>query len=541
MWRLLVVLIFLSFSGIAQQDYKVLIHFTDKSGSEYSISSPHQFLSERAINRRQKQSISIQLSDIPVNTHYIKEVLSVGTVEYIHQSKWMNAILISFVDSSLFTEIKNIDCVKSVQVLDSPRTIHRPDNKFTDQTTINKIFDYGKGDKQVEMHNLHFIHQLGFTGEGMQIAVFDAGFSGVDTLEAFAYLRDNGNLLGTKDFVDADASGFYYAGHGRSVLSTMAGYVSGSLIGTAPDAGYYLFRTEESNSETLVEEFNWLAAAEYADSLGVDIINSSLGYTTFNDTLENHTYADMDGNTTIVTKAADWAASKGVLVVNSAGNSGNNNWHYIGAPADADSILTLGAVGEDSVKASFSSYGPTVDGRIKPTVVARGLLAYVIGGDGKRTTSNGTSFSSPIMAGAVACLWQAFPNETNMSIIDYVQRYSHQADNPDSLLGYGIPDLFAAYLELENRNYPVLVEYVEVYPNPITDNFTVEYFSQDDKQVDLCVYDLLGRLILKQVHTIEIGRNRFLVNIDWSKYPDSMYIIQMDNGGKFLSKKVLKF
>ncbi|MBL4623957.1 MAG: S8 family serine peptidase, partial [Flavobacteriales bacterium] len=435
---LLVVLVFLSFSAYSQNQYKALVEFVDKSQSGYSSFRPNEYLSERAIQRRQRQGIKVVENDLPVNERYIRKVLNLGTVKSVHQSKWMNAILVSFSDSSLLNQIDKLGCVKSIQLLDSPLTIHKPDHKVAPQLQSKEVLDYGKGDNQVELHNLQHIHGLGYTGAGMQIAVFDAGFSGVDTLDAFAYMRDNGNLLGTKDFVNPVDTDFYQAGHGRSVLSTMAGYLPGYFVGTAPDAAYYLFRTEASSSETLVEEFNWLAAAEYADSLGVDIINSSLGYTTFNDSLENHTYADMNGNTTIVTRAADWAASKGILVVNSAGNSGNNSWHYIGAPADADSILTLGAITYDSIKASFSSFGPTVDGRIKPDVVAQGLNAYVIGGDGDRKMANGTSFSSPIMAGAVACLWQAFPHESNMTIIDYVQRYGHQAENPDSLLGYGI-------------------------------------------------------------------------------------------------------
>jgi serine protease AprX len=538
---LLLVFFSLSLSGYTQHTYKILVEFVDKAESRYSIDSPSEYLSKRAIQRREKQGIAIQLNDIPVNEHYINQVLVFDSVSLIHQSKWKNSVLFSSADVHMFDQIKNLSCVKSVRLLDAPSIDHMPDNKEMPCQLNRDAFDYGKGDNQVEMHNLHLIHQLGYTGAGMQIAVFDAGYSGVDTLAAFDYMRENGNLLGTKDFVNPVDTDFYQAGHGRAVLSTMASYLPGSLIGTAPDAAYYLFRTEASSSETLVEEFNWLAAAEYADSLGVDIINSSLGYTTFNDSLENHSYADMDGNTTIVTKAADWAASKGILVVNSAGNSGNNDWHYIGAPADADSVLTLGAVTVDSSKASFSSFGPTVDGRIKPDVAARGLSAYVIGADGDREVSNGTSFSSPIMAGAVACLWQAFPYETNMTIIDYVRKYGHQAEQPDSLLGYGIPDLYSAYLELENRNYPVPEEYIEVYPNPITSQFTIEYYSQNNMDVDLCIYNTLGSTVLKQTHAVKLGRNILSVSIDWDKYADSVYIIQMNQGGKLMSKKVLKF
>ena len=538
---LLLVLLFLSFNSYSQQQYKLLVNFIDKYQSEYTLSTPQNYLSERALERRQIQGIEIKLNDLPVNNHYVDKVLGLGDVSTVLRSKWMNAILVSFQDYMLIEQVNNLDCVSSVKILDSPNSIHHPDNKQNLEVLNKAALDYGKGDRQVEMHNLHLLHQLGYTGSGMQIAVFDSGFNGADSLEAFEYMHQNGNLLGIKDFVNPVDTDFYQAGHGRSVLSTMAGYMPGYFIGTAPDASYYLFRTEDGSSETLVEEFNWLAAAEYADSLGVDIINSSLGYTTFNDSLENHNYNDMDGNTTIVTKAADWAASKGIIVVNSAGNSGNGSWHYIGAPADADSILTIGAVAYDSSKASFSSFGPTVDGRIKPTVVARGLNAYVIDNEGERSTSNGTSFSSPIIAGAVACLWQAYPNKTNMSIIDYVQRFDHQADSPDSLLGYGIPNLYNAYLELENRNYFVPQEYIDVYPNPITNQFTIKYFSQGIKQVELAIYDVLGRKVLTQLHEVKEGRNHIAVSVDWAKYSDSIYVIQMNHGGQLLSQKILKF
>lgn len=539
-WRLLV-FVFLSFNSYSQKKYKLLVNFTDKNQSEYTLSDPQNYLSERALYRRQIQGIEIKLNDLPVNIQYVDKVLDLGAVSMVLRSKWMNAVLVSFQDYLLIEQVNNLDCVSSVKILDSPNSFHHPDNKRNLEVLNRAALDYGKGDRQVEMHNLHLLHQLGYTGRGMQIAVFDSGFNGADSLEAFEYMHQNGNLLGVKDFVNPVDTDFYQAGHGRSVLSTMAAYLPGYFVGTAPDASYYLFRTEDESSETLVEEFNWLAAAEYADSLGVDIINSSLGYTTFNDSLENHNYNDMDGNTTIVTKAADWAASKGILVVNSAGNSGNGSWHYVGAPADADSILTIGAVAYDSSKAPFSSFGPTFDGRIKPTVVARGLNAYVIDNQGERSTSNGTSFSSPIIAGAAACLWQAYPKETNMSIINYIQRFGHQADSPDSLLGYGIPNFYNAYLELENRNYFVPLEYIDLYPNPIMNQFTINYFSQSRKLVELAIYDVLGRKVLTQFHEVKEGRNRIEVSVDWGNYSDSIYVIQINYGGQLLSKKILKF
>ena len=253
------------------------------------------------------------------------------------------------------------------------------------------------------------LHNRDLKGKGKLIAILDAGFSRVDEMIAFEELFAENRILGTKDFVQRNNNVFDEHTHGMMVLSTMGAENKGQIIGTSPEASFWLLRTEDVDSENLIEEYNWLCAAEFADSVGADIINSSLGYTTFDDAGQNHTYTDMDGRTAPVSIAATIAAQKGMIVVNSAGNSGSGSWHFIGAPADADSILSVGAVDENADFAWFSSYGPSFDGRVKPTVVAQGRNTIVATSNNGTLTGNGTSFSSPIVAGLSACLWEAHP------------------------------------------------------------------------------------------------------------------------------------
>ncbi len=332
-----------------------------------------------------------------------------------------------FFENESFTKIANEDIVKGV--------------------TSGESYDYGQAFNQINMLNGIPLHDLGYDGAGMTIAVLDAGFLNANVLSAFDSLWLNNQIIGYKDFVSPLAPDIFGSHtHGTSVLSTMGANLPAEMVGTAPKADYWLLRSEDDATEYLIEELNWASAAEYADSVGVDVINSSLVYNTFDDPAQDHTYAYMDGNTTPITIAADLAASKGILVVNSAGNSGSSSWHYIGAPADGDSVFSIGAVNSSGVYASFSSTGPTYDGRIKPNVVAQGQGSTIISAySGNVISGNGTSFSSPITAGMVASLWQAHPDKKNTEIMEAIQQSATQALNPDSLLGFGIPDYFAAH------------------------------------------------------------------------------------------------
>jgi len=324
------------------------------------------------------------------------------------------------------------------------------------------------------MLNGQILHENNFTGSGMQIAVIDAGFPNVDTMEAFARIRDNNQILGGYDFVDRSEEFYDDHNHGTHVLSDIAGYLENEFVGTAPDASFYLFRTEDANNETPLEETLWVEAAERADSLGVDVINTSLGYTTFDDSKYDYTYADMDGETTFISRGAKVGASKGMLLVTSVGNSGSSAWKYMGAPADVDEVFSIGAVDANEDIAFFSSFGPTPDGRIKPDVLAQGRNAGIINYiTDSPSTSNGTSFSSPIMAGLVACFWQAFPDKTNLEIMQMIRESADRYTNPTDQYGYGIPDFSVAYdtsLSIDDDS----IETIGIYPNPASNMIYVE-------------------------------------------------------------------
>jgi serine protease AprX len=353
---LFIIIFFVILSAIAQESSSIyLVQFKDKNASEYSVDKPSEYLSAKAIERRQVQHIPINSTDLPVNINYINQVKAVD-VSILNHSKWLNAITISGADVNKINAIKVLSCVKSISKIkdaSNPQlstkfdveqkskisTLEKSNNSSATSTALN----YGLSYSQAHQLNVDCLHAMGYMGQGVTIAVLDAGFQDVNILPAFDSLRMNNRLLGTWDFVMGDSMVFEDNIHGMEVLSCMTGNLPGELIGTAPKANFWLLRTEDAGSESISEEVNWLLGAEFADSVGADVINSSLGYTTFDNSANNHTYADLDGNTTIITKAADWAASKGILVVSSAGNYGTGPWYKIGAPADADSILTVGA------------------------------------------------------------------------------------------------------------------------------------------------------------------------------------------------------
>jgi subtilisin family serine protease len=335
------------------------------------------------------------------------------------------------------------------------------------------VSDYGDAYNQLEMLGGNKLHREGYTGEGMTIAVIDAGFYKVDELAVFSDLQNQ--ILSTYDFVDGNSNVYDDHTHGMMVLSTMGG--KGEMTGTAPEANYILLRTEDVFSENLIEEYMWVCAAEYADSAGADIINSSLGYTTFDDALQNHTYEDMDGETAPISIGAGIAFSKGIIVVNSAGNSGNSSWNFIGAPADNFDVLSVGAVDENEEFASFSSYGPNADGALKPNVVAQGKNTVIISSSDTVRTGSGTSFSSPITAGMVACLWGAQPNQTPETVKDAIYKSADRYLNPDNQFGYGVPDYFSAYQILAS-NLTIPIE------SSLDNDVTYSVFTVDGKLID---------------------------------------------------------
>ncbi|MCB0805487.1 MAG: S8 family serine peptidase [Bacteroidales bacterium] len=442
---------------------KYWVKFTDKNNTPFSIDSPEAFLSQKAIDRRTNQGIAIVENDLPVDPVFVAGVENTGAT-ILNVSKWFNSVTIFANSPTILSAINALPYVSSVDALNGGTTVENSFKPFfkteiwdsveKDQpgegTGSGESYNYGQAFNQINMLNGIALHDMGYDGAGMIIAVLDAGFLNADIIDAFDSLWLNNRILGYRDFADPlNPDIFGSHSHGTSVLSTMGANLPGEMVGTAPQASYYLLRTEDGGSEYIIEELNWVSGAEYADSVGADIINSSLGYTEFDDSSQDHTYQDMDGNTTPISIGADMAASKGILVVNSAGNSGNDSWQYIGAPADGDSVFSIGAVTGSGNYASFSSRGPTYDGRVKPNVVAQGSSSTVISAwSGNVSYSSGTSFSSPITAGMVACLWQAHPNRKNTEIMAAIEQSGSQATNPDDYLGYGIPDYFAAHTTL---------------------------------------------------------------------------------------------
>jgi subtilisin family serine protease len=474
-----------------ESNYKFWIQLKDKEGSLYSLDNPAEFLSQRAIDRRLRYQIPIVENDLPVSQVYL-DSLRHHDINILYSSKWMNAVIAETTDSNMADLLSSYSFVTDIELLYWTPRFKSASDKFKDL-----LFDEAlPSDHQVEMLNGHKLHEQGYQGEDMIIAVIDGGFNNADSLAGFYSLWQNGQVLGFRNFVDPSANFFrsINGSHGTNVLSIMGGYLPGEFGGAAMQASYWLVQTEDVLSEYRIEEANWLAGAELADSAGADVINSSLGYSDrFTVSTQNYEYSDMDGKTTLVTRAATLAASKGMLVVTSAGNSGNTGdpWQYIIAPSDGDSILGVAAVNADGERASFSSRGPSSDGRVKPDIAAQGQATVLIRSNGLVGTGNGTSFSSPVMAGLATCLWQKHRDVTNYEIIKAIRRTASQYHSPDSLIGYGIPDLELADLLL-TASKPTASR-IHVFPNPATQYINLWFPDTDEAGNYYEIIDVTGR------------------------------------------------
>ncbi len=439
----------------ATQNNRYIVKFKNKGNNGYSFSNPSAYLSQRAIDRRTRFSLSIDSSDLPVTPRYIDSVILSGNVTLLNMSKWINAISIYTTDATALAKINSFPFVQSVSSI-APRTSEPSNkkNKFEpieapiqpSQKPLNILsdyYDYGPAFNQVHIHNGEFLHNIGLRGQGMIIGMLDAGFQNYLTVKAFDSARANGQILGVYDFVAKDSSVNEDNSHGMQCFSTIAANIPGQFVGTAPKAKFYLFRSEDAATEYPIEEFNWVCAAERVDSSGGDLISSSLGYNEFDApfTTFSHSNADMNGNTTLPAIGADLASKKGILVVNSAGNEGADTWHYIITPADGDSVLAVGAVNGAGTVAAFSSYGPSSDGQVKPDVASVGVQTVVQFPNNTIGANNGTSFSAPNMAGLATCLWQGFPEFNNMEIIRALRQSGSIAATPNDRIGYGIPDM----------------------------------------------------------------------------------------------------
>lgn len=515
------------------------VYFTDKEDVAMALADPITILTQDAIDRKNLHGIPIDARDVPVNENYVATVEAEPGITVRARSKWFNCVhvvgsetdinalsVLAFVDHIVYADDNLNPGAKPVR----KKRMRRP----VDDSDIQIDFIYGNTATQVQMLNTHMLHQQDYTGEGMVIAVMDGGFPNVDTMGAFQRMRDNGDLLGGYDYVNrsTDYTNPALSSHGTQVLSDMAGYIENDFVGTAPDAGYYLFVTEDGPNETPAEESYWVEAAERADSLGVDVINTSLGYSTFDDSDYNYTTSEMDGNTAFITRGANIAVEKGILVVCSAGNSGNTAWGIITAPADGN-VFTVGAVNAAENYASFSSRGPAADGRVKPDGMAMGQLAAVVAQDNNIYSSNGTSFSSPIMAGALASLWQAVPELTNLEIMQYVRESSSNYATPTAQLGYGIPDLEQALNTMLLSVQQEKLENVSIYPNPVKTYFEIDYPSSIG-DLDVEVYNILGKKVITQSITSEQK------TVNASKLSKGVYMIRISSEKGIKIFKIVK-
>jgi hypothetical protein len=482
-------LFFISFLAINEsqaQFTRFIIKFKNKEATSFTLADPSAYLSSRAIDRRTRYNISIDSSDLPVPSSYITQIKNIPGVTVLNVSKWLNALSVDTTDPNALSAINALPFVQSTSAI-SAKINNESFNKYIEESLITPLnsaaaktegieadyFNYGTGSfNEIHLHKGEFLHNIGLRGQGMQIAMLDGGFLNYTTLDAMDSIMANGQVLSTWDFVNREPSVVEDISHGMMCLSTIAANIPGQFIGKAPKASFHLFKTEDVASEYPIEEFNWVCGAERADSAGSDIISSSLGYSTFDNPTLNYSYNDMNGNTAISTIGADLAAQKGIIVFNSAGNYGNGGWHFLIAPSDGDSVVAVGAVNAAGAVGSFSSYGPSSDGQIKPDIASVGVTAMVQATNNTIGTNNGTSFACPNMAGLGTCLWQGFPEFNNMRIIRSLKEAGSIFNSPNDRIGYGIPDMKAAFSKL-------LQEYATSNATLNSCNVTLSWNSKD--------------------------------------------------------------
>lgn len=540
--------------NVSAQFTKYIVRFKDKTGTPFSVSDPSKFLSSKAIQRRAKQNIAIDETDLPVVPRYIDSVRAAGNVIVLDESKWLNQVCIQTTDSAALAKINSFSFVVTTQPVKriaritkrseteekvSKDKFNEKISNITSPTSAQQIFgdhySYGNSFAQIHIHNGEYLHNKGFHGEGMLIAIIDAGFYHYKTLPAFDSVNQRNQVIETYDFVDNEVSVNEDHPHGMMCFSIIAANLPGQMVGTCPNADFLLYRSEDASSESPVEEQYWIAAAERADSVGADVITTSLGYDLFDNPVFDYTYADMNGRTTPIAKAATMAARKGMIVLAAAGNEGDNSWHFITTPADADSILTVAAVDTSGNVASFSSYGPSSDGRIKPTVASVGVETAISSTTGPIVTGSGTSFATPNLAGLVTCLWQAFPDFTNMQIIQEVQKSSSIYNNPDNRIGYGIPDFKKAFDDLNQQEIlkhaaTILANNnIKIYPNPAKDQFTVLIKPENTATGTFSLYDATGKLYFSSKIPLQQDVVQ-LIPFQMQRLQMGMYILKFSDG-----------
>jgi serine protease AprX len=502
---ILLVLISFSFTAFSQED--AIVYFSGKPLSATFLANPLSMLSQRSLDRRTAQNIALNFTDVPVHQSYFDQVATSSGIQLLAKSKWLNCVYVRGSQSDI-AALSSLPFVTSISFLDPTLNLTNPNsdsetsNRKTSLIPVNKrletltTFNYGNSFNQIHMLNGDILHQQNYTGTGKIIAVLDAGFPEVDTAQPFERLLSNNSILGGYDFVNKSTDFYTGNSHGTLVLSCMGGYTDGQLVGTAPDAKYYLYITEDVASENPVEEANWVEAAEEADRVGVDIITTSLGYLGYDNPAYSHNYSDMIGNKNFASKGVNMAFSKGIIVVASAGNEGSNPEPHVGVPGEATNALAIGAVKFDRARANFSSIGPSFDGRIKPDIMAQGQASVLSDTLGNITTADGTSFSGPIMAGMIASFWQALPTLTNQQVVNLVKQSADNFATPDALYGYGIPN-FGSALSTALGNKYVSNQVFAIYPNP-TKDFVSVTLPENSKNILITFYNQLGQQVFNK-------------------------------------------
>lgn len=512
------------------------IQLKDKNNSPYSLENPAEYLSERSIQRRLDQNIAIDSTDLPINPDYIGSIEAKG-VQLHSVSKWMNGITVLMSDSSAMTAVRNLPFVRFAEYtgkmtnnsLQTPRR-----SKFL----VDEL-EYGSTYQQTNQLKGQALHDRDYTGKDIYIALLDAGYQYVDVNAAFDSLRLQNRLLGTKNIAEPNIDVYTEHHHGSNVLSTVAANIAGEYLGSAPHASYYLIQTEYNPAEYPFEVDFWVSGLEYADSLGVDVVNSSLGYSEFDDSALNYTYSDMDGMTIRSSRAAYLASRKGIIVCSSAGNEGSNSWRNITSPADAQGIMTVGAVNTSGAVAPFSSFGPTADNRVKPDVCATGWGTALVNQYGNIVTSNGTSYSSPIMAGFLACYLQyckenlPFAYSVDM-ILGNVIASADRFVNPHEQYGYGIPNFeeVLRYTDIGNSVCKLDNNIANIYFDVSSKSLKVNAFNADEP-MSLKVYDLAGMHISTYICTHKID------NILLNNLASGMYFIHANHQKEVQIVKIL--
>lgn len=531
----LLVFLLLTSAGFSQED--AWIYFNTKPSSQFYLDTPLEMLTQRALDRRTNQNIALDFKDVPIEASYVNQVKAVAGITVMAKSKWLNAVHVRGTQAN----INSLGIFSFVSKVDFANKSLNQTGKIAKSSKIKKVnktkktkinYAYGTSENQIQMLNGQLLHQQNYTGSGKIIAVLDAGFPGVNTAQPFQRLRDNNLILGGYNFVLRNPD--FYAGvsHGTAVLSSMGGHKENSLVGTAPDASYYLFITEDDTSENPVEESLWVEAAEKADSLGVDIINTSLGYFEYDIPAYSYTYSEMNGTTAFMSRGAEIAFSRGMIVVASAGNSGGTSDPHIAVPADAISVIAVGAVNASESLTSFSSIGPSSDGRIKPNVMAQGLSAVLSDASGNIVVGDGTSFSSPIIAGMIACLWQANPAKTNEEIRQLVIKSADRFATPNNQYGYGIPDFGLA------MNNGLLLDIFSkddfiIYPNPASDFISILLPLSLDRAT-ITIYTILGQKVLDKEITAQSA------SISVKALSKGIYIYKVESNSFSKTGKIIK-